>query len=228
MWPAFFAHYYSRLFEIPAWFFKVSVKKNRSYKQFIRRCSAITDLMINEQIRDKEIRLISDDGAQLGIVDTKEAQSMADAKNLDLVKISPGAKPPVCKIMDYSKYRFDQQKREKEARKKQRTITIKELRLSPNTDTHDVNVKIKKANEFLKDGDKVKVSIRFRGRELGHTQVAYKILGDFAEAVSELGAIEKPPKMEGRSMAMFLTPKADNKSDKNKQQQKPKEEQTNA
>ncbi|MCL2564532.1 MAG: translation initiation factor IF-3 [Defluviitaleaceae bacterium] len=183
--------------------------------------------MINEQIRDKEVRLIAEDGEQLGIVDGKEAQRMADEKSLDLVKISPGAKPPVCKIMDYSKYRFDQQKREKEARKKQKTVTIKELRLSPNTDTHDVNVKIKKANEFLKDGDKVKVSIRFRGRELGHTQVAYKILGDFAEAVSELGTIEKPPKMEGRSMAMFLTPKADNKSDKNKAQ-KPKEEQVNA
>ena len=185
--------------------------------------------MINEQIRDKEIRLIAEDGTQLGIVEGKDAQRMADEKNLDLVKISPGAKPPVCKIMDYSKYRFEQQKREKEARKKQKTITIKELRLSPNTDTHDINVKIKKAHEFLKDGDKVKVSIRFRGRELGHTQVAYKILGDFAEAVAELGTIEKPPKMEGRSMAMFLTPKADNKSDKNKDKvQKSKEEPTNA
>lgn len=164
--------------------------------------------MINEQIRDKEVRLIDEDGTQLGIIDGKEAQRMADEKSLDLVKISPTAKPPVCKIMDYSKYRFDQQKKEKEARKKQKTVDIKELRLSPNTDTHDVNVKIKKATEFLKDGDKVKVSIRFRGRELGHTQVAYKILGDFADAVSEFGAIEKAPKMEGRSMAMFLAPKA--------------------
>ena len=173
-----------------------------------RRCRAITDLMINEQIRDKEVRLIDEDGTQLGIVDGKEAQRLADEKNLDLAKISPTAKPPVCKIMDYSKFRFDQQKKEKEARKKQKTVDIKELRLSPNTDTHDVNVKIKKANEFLKDGDKVKVSIRFRGRELGHTQVAYKILDDFAKAVAELGVIEKPPKMEGRSMAMFLAPKA--------------------
>ena len=164
--------------------------------------------MINEQIRDKEVRLIDEDGTQLGIVDGKEAQRLADEKNLDLAKISPTAKPPVCKIMDYSKYRFDQQKKEKEARKKQKTVDIKELRLSPNTDTHDINVKIKKATEFLKDGDKVKVSIRFRGRELGHTQVAYKILDDFAKAVAELGNIEKPPKMEGRSMAMFLAPKA--------------------
>jgi len=164
--------------------------------------------MINEQIRDKEVRLIDEDGTQLGITEGKEAQRLADEKNLDLVKISPTAKPPVCKIMDYSKYRFDQQKKEKEARKKQKTVDIKELRLSPNTDTHDINVKIKKATEFLKDGDKVKVSIRFRGRELGHTQVAYKILDDFAKAVAELGNIEKPPKMEGRSMAMFLAPKA--------------------
>jgi len=189
--------------------------------------------MINDQIRDKEVRLISETGEQLGVVEGKEAQRIADEKNLDLVKISPTAKPPVCKIMDYSKYRFEQQKREKEARKKQKTVTIKELRLSPNTDTHDINVKIKKANEFLKDGDKVKVSIRFRGRELGHTHVAHKILGDFAEAVSELGTVEKMPKMEGRSMAMFLAPKGDKiakpaKSDKPDTAKQPKEEDTNA
>ena len=172
-----------------------------------RRCLTITDLMINEQIRDKEVRLIDTDGAQLGILSLREAQSLAEEKNLDLVKISPTAKPPVCRIMDYSKHRFDQQKKEKEARKKQKTISIKELRLSPNIDTHDINVKKKKALEFLKSGDKVKVSIRFRGRELGHTEVAYGILNDFAEGVLEYGVIEKPPKMEARSMAMFLAPK---------------------
>lgn len=164
--------------------------------------------MINEQIRDKEVRLIGDDGAQLGIVSSKEAQKLADEKRLDLVKISPTAKPPVCKIMDYSKYKFDQAKKEKEARKKQKTVSVKELRLSPNIDTHDVEVKVKKAIEFLKGGDKVKVSIRFRGRELGRTDVAVDILKDFADKVSEFGVIDKQPKMEARTMAMFLSPKA--------------------
>lgn len=163
--------------------------------------------MINGQIRDKEVRLIDADGAQLGIVSARDAQQLADDKKLDLVKISPTAKPPVCKIMDYSKYKFDQSKKEKEARKKQKTVDIKEIRLSPNIDDHDVNVKLKKALEFLQHGDKVKVSIRFRGRELGHTDVAYKILHNFAENVSEYGAVEKPPKMEARTMAMFIAPK---------------------
>ena len=125
--------------------------------------SVITDLMINEQIRDKEVRLISDTGEQVGIVSSKDARKMAEEKQLDLVKISPQAKPPVCKIMDYSKYKFDQAKKEKEARKKQKTVSVKELRLSPNIDTHDVQVKVKNAIKFLKEGNKVKISIRFRG-----------------------------------------------------------------
>ena len=165
----------------------------------------IADLMINEQIRDKEVRLIDSDGAQMGIVAGRDAQRIADEKKLDLVKISPTAKPPVCKIMDYSKFRFDQQKKEKEARKRQRTVDVKELRLSPNIDTHDINVKVKKAIEFLSSGDKVKVTIRFRGRELGHKENAYNIMHDFAEKVREFGIVEKPPKMEARIMAMFLT-----------------------
>jgi len=131
----------------------------------------ITELMINEQIRDKEIRLIDENGEQLGIVSSREAQKIADERKLDLVKIAPTAKPPVCRIMDYGKYKFDQAKKEKEARKKQKTVDVKELRLSPSIDTHDVQVKVKKANEFLKDGDKVKISIRFRGREIGHSKV---------------------------------------------------------
>jgi len=163
--------------------------------------------MINEQIRDKEVRLIDSDGTQMGIVAGRDAQQIADEKKLDLVKISPTAKPPVCKIMDYSKFKFDQSKKEKEARKKQKTIDIKELRLSPNIDTHDVDVKVKKAIEFLGDGDKVKITIRFRGRELGRTEMAYSIMHDFAQKVSEVGAVEKPPKMEARTMAMFLSPK---------------------
>jgi translation initiation factor IF-3 len=164
-------------------------------------------MSINEQIRDKEIRLIDSDGTQLGIMPGRDAQRMADEKKLDLVKISPTAKPPVCKIMDYSKFKFDQQKKEKEARKRQKTIDLKEIRLSPNIDTHDVQVKIKKALEFLTSGDKVKVTIRFRGRELGRTEMAYGIMHNFAEKVSEAGNVEKPPKMEARSMAMFLSPK---------------------
>jgi len=163
--------------------------------------------MINEQIRDREVRLIDADGTQLGVVPNKHAQDLAEEKKLDLVKISPTANPPVCKIMDYSKHRFDQKKKEKEARKKQKTVSIKELRLSPNIDTHDVNVKIKKAVEFLKSGDKVKVSIRFRGREVGYSESSLGILNDFAQAVSEYGVVEKPPKMEARNMAMFLAPK---------------------
>ena len=167
----------------------------------------ITELMINEQIRDKEVRLIGEDGEQLGIVSSKEAQALADEKKLDLVKIAPTAKPPVCRIMDYGKYKFDQAKKEKEARKKQKTIDTKELRLSPNIDTHDIQVKVKKAIEFLKDGDKVKVSIRFRGREIGNTKGAVVILENFAKDVEEYGVMDKPPKMEARTMAMFLAPK---------------------
>ncbi len=164
--------------------------------------------MINEQIRDKEIRLIGNQGEQIGIISAREAQKIADEQRLDLVKISPNAKPPVCKIMDYSKYKFDLAKKEKEARKKQKTISIKELRLSPNIDTHDIEVKVKKAIEFLKDGNKVKISIRFRGRELARTDVAVGIMNDFAEKVSEYGSVEKAPKMDARIMAMFLAPKA--------------------
>lgn len=164
--------------------------------------------MINEQIRDKEVRLIGDDGEQLGIVPGKEAQRLADEKSLDLVKISPQAKPPVCKIMDYSKFKFDQIKKEKEAKKKQKTVAVKEIRLSPNIDTHDVQVKVNNAIKFLKEGNKVKVSIRFRGRELGRTDIAVNIMKDFAEKISEFGTIDKEPKMEARTMAMFLTPKA--------------------
>ena len=168
----------------------------------------ITELMINEQIRDREVRLIDADGAQLGIVQGKDAQRLADEKKLDLVKISPTANPPVCKIMDYSKFRFEQQKKEKEARKKQKTVDIKELRLSQNIDVHDVNVKIKKCIEFLKSGAKVKITIRFRGRELSHTNMAHTILNKFAEDVAEYGVVEKPPKLEARTLAMFLAPKA--------------------
>ncbi|MBE6008908.1 MAG: translation initiation factor IF-3 [Lachnospiraceae bacterium] len=163
--------------------------------------------MINEQIRDKEVRLIDVNGEQLGIVSSKEAQKIADERKLDLVKIAPTAKPPVCRIMDYGKYKFDQAKKEKEARKRQKTVDVKELRLSPSIDTHDIQVKVKKAIEFLKDGDKVKVSIRFRGREIGNTKVGHTILEGFANDVAEYGVVDKQPKMEARSLVMFLAPK---------------------
>ena len=163
--------------------------------------------MINEQIRDKEIRLIDEEGNQLGVLSARDAQKIADEKHLDLVKIAPTAKPPVCKIMDYGKYRFDQVKKEKEAKKKQKTVDIKELRLSPSIDTHDVQVKVKKAIEFLKNGDKVKISIRFRGREIGHSKTAVTILENFANDISEYGVVDKAPKMEARSLVMFLAPK---------------------
>ena len=173
------------------------------------RCVTISskELQINDEIRDKELRIIDTDGSQLGIMSASEALDKAAEKNLDLVKISPMAKPPVCKIMDYGKYRFEQAKREKEARKKQKTVDVKELRLSPSIDTHDVQVKVKKANEFLKDGDKVKISIRFRGREIGHSKVGMQIMEDFAKATEEFGTVDKQPKMEGKSLVMFLAPK---------------------
>ena len=166
----------------------------------------ITDLILNNEIRDKQVRLVDSDGAQLGIVELKEAFKIADERNLDLVKISTSTTPPVCKIMDYSKYRFTKSKKEKEAKKKQKVVEIKEIRLSPNIDEHDINVKLKKALQFLKNGSKVKVTIRFRGRELAHTNLDLKIFDKIVEETSEYGFVEKKPKMESKSMSMFLAP----------------------
>lgn len=171
----------------------------------------ITELMINDQIRDKEVRLINHDGEQLGVVSGSDAKNRAFEAGLDLVKISPNSKPPVCKIMDYSKYKFEQSKKAKEARKKQKVVEVKELRLSPNIDTNDVNTKIKHAIKFLKAGNKVKITIRFRGRELGHTEIGKNIMLDFAKQIEEYCVVEKPPKMEARSMSMFLAPVNDKK-----------------
>ena len=163
--------------------------------------------MINEEIRDKEVRLIDEEGNQLGVVPVREALAMARERNLDLVKSAPQAKPPVCKILNYGKYRFEQIKREKEAKKKQKVIDIKEVRLSPNIEEHDLQTKLKNAVKFLKNGDKVKVSVRFRGRELSRTEIGREVLDDFTKGIAEVGDVEKPPKMEGRSMVMFLMPK---------------------
>ena len=165
------------------------------------------DHQLNEEIQDKEIRLIGADGAQLGILSASEANAMAEEQGLDLVKISPNAVPPVCKIMDYSKFCFDQKKREKEAKKNQHVVEIKEIRMSPSIDTNDFNTKVKSAQKFLKEGNRVKVSVRFRGREMAHTNLGEKLLMDFAEACTEVATMEKNPKLEGRFMAMFLTPK---------------------
>ena len=173
----------------------------------IWRCTTISDLMINEQIRDKEVRVIGEDGEQLGIMSSKDALKMAREAELDLVKIAPTAKPPVCKIVDYGKYRYEQMRKEKEAKKKQKTIDIKEVRFSPNIDTNDLNTKINQARKFLSKGDKVKVSIRFRGRELAHTEIGIDILNDFAAKLEDVAVIEKPAKVEGRSMVMFLAEK---------------------
>ena len=164
---------------------------------------------INEEIRDKEVRLISNDGEQLGILPIQQAQDIAVEKGMDLVKIAPQAKPPVCKIMDYGKFRFEQAKREKEARKNQRVVEIKEIRLTPNIDIGDLNTKVKNACRFLKDGDKVKVSIRFRGREVTHSSLGQDLLHRFAELCSECSTVEKQPKLEGRQMLMFLAPAKD-------------------
>ena len=167
----------------------------------------ISDLMINGQIRDKEVRLIANDGEQLGVMSAREAQKLADEAGLDLVKISPKAKPPVCKIIDYGKYKYEQVRKEKEAKKKQKVIDIKEIRLSPNIDTNDLNTKIGAARKFLTKGDRVKITLRFRGREMAHMNNSKHILDDIAQSLSDIAVVEKAPKVEGRSMTMFLTEK---------------------
>ena len=167
----------------------------------------ISELMINEQIRDKEVRVIGENGEQLGIMSSKEAMALAEEAGVDLVKIAPNAQPPVVRIVDYGKFKYEQMKREKEAKKKQHVVEIKEIRLTPNIDTNDLNTKINAAKKFLKDGDRVKVTLRFRGREMAHMATSKHILDDFAEGLSDCAVIEKAPKVEGRSMTMFLAGK---------------------
>jgi len=165
------------------------------------------ELYINHQIKDKEVRVINTDGSQLGIMPTEKAIALAEEKELDLCLISPKAVPPVCKIMDYGKYRFEMSKREKEARKKQKIIEIKEIQLSPNIELHDMKVKAKKAFEFLESGDKIKVTIRFRGRQMAHTELGFEVMNKFYEIVQEKAAIELQPKLEGKNMMMVLVSK---------------------
>ncbi len=162
---------------------------------------------INEEITDKEIRLIGDEGEQLGIMSAEEALRIAAERELDLVKIAPGSVPPVCKVMDYGKFRFEQTKKEKEAKKNQRVIEIKEIRMSPGIGDNDFSTKLKNGQKFLNDGDRVKVSVRFRGRERAHTDIGLELLRDFAEKCAEIANMDKAPKLEGRNMSMFLSPK---------------------
>ena len=163
--------------------------------------------MINEQIKDKEIRLIGEDGEQLGIMSAKEAMKLAKEADLDLVKIAPTAKPPVCKIINYGKYRYELARKEKEAKKKQKIVDIKEVRLSPNIETNDLNTKVNMARKFITKGDKVKVTLRFRGREMAHMNSSKHILDDFAEMLADVATVEKPAKLEGKSIMMVLTEK---------------------
>ena len=173
------------------------------------RCFAIANMthQINEEIRDREVRLIGADGGQLGVMSAAEAQRHADEAGLDLVKISPTATPPVCKLMDYGKFKFEQAKREKEAKKNQHVVEIKEIRMSPGIDVGDFNTKLKNAQKFLTEGNRVKVSVRFRGREMAHTEIGRELLKKFAEQCAEVATMDKAAKLEGRNMSMFLSPK---------------------
>ena len=181
---------------------------------------------INEEILDKEVRLIGDQGEQLGIMSVDEALRIATERELDLVKIAPGSNPPVCKIMDYGKFRFEQAKKEKEAKKNQRVIEIKEIRMSPGIDTNDFNTKLKNAQKFLNDGDRVKVSVRFRGREMAHTEIGAVLLKDFASQCAEIANMDKAPKLEGRNMSMFLSPKPQTPAKKPAKPKQPKAPET--
>jgi len=174
------------------------------------RCSKIANLdhLINEEIQVKEVRLIGDDGEQLGIMPTEQALEIAYDKDVDLVMISPGSNPPVCKIMDYGKYRFEQAKREKEAKKNQHVIEVKEIRMSPGIGENDFNVKLRNGQKFLREGDRLKVTVRFRGREMAHTNIGEQLLKNFASKCEEVATMDKNPKLEGRNMSMFLSPKA--------------------
>ena len=173
----------------------------------LRRYKTISELMLNEQIRDKEIRLVGEDGEQLGIMSAKDALKMAKEANLDLVKIAPTAKPPVCKIVDYGKYRYEQARREKEAKKKQKVTEVKEIHLSPNIDVNDLTTKANQARKFVEKGNKVKVALRFRGREMAHMATGKEVLDTFFEKVSDVAVVEKPAKLEGRNMIMVLAEK---------------------
>jgi translation initiation factor IF-3 len=199
-------------------------------RYFFWRCSVIANEvnLINEEIQEKEIRLIGSDGEQMGLMSSAEAQKIADEQDLDLVMISPNAKPPVCKIMDYGKYRFEQNKKVKEAKKNQHVMDVKEIRMSPGIGENDFNTKLKNGQKFLADGDRVKVTVRFRGREMAHTNIGEKLLRDFAEKCAEVANLDKEPKLEGRNMSIFLSPKSQNQLKKEQKAKKQAAEKTAA
>ncbi|MEA4883075.1 MAG: translation initiation factor IF-3 [Clostridia bacterium] len=167
------------------------------------------ELFINEEIRAREVRVVDENGEQLGILQLRDALRVAAERNLDLVEVAPTARPPVCRIMDFGRFKYEQSKRDREARKKQHIVSIKEVRMTPKIEDHDFSVKTKNAEKFLRDGDKVKVTVRFRGREIVHADIARKLLQELAATVTEVGAVEREPKVEGRNMIMILTPKAE-------------------
>ncbi|MEE0204330.1 MAG: translation initiation factor IF-3 [Oscillospiraceae bacterium] len=185
---------------------------------------AATVNQINEEIQEKEVRLIGEDGEQLGLMSSEEALRIAEEKDLDLVMISPAAKPPVCKVMDYGKFRFEQSKREKEAKKNQRVMDVKEIRMSPGIGENDFNTKLKNGQKFLTDGDRVKVTVRFRGREMAHTSIGETLLRDYAKKCSEIANMDKEPKLEGRNMSLFLSPKSQSQLKKEQKAKKQSEE----
>ena len=191
----------------------VSVFLSRTATTIFRRCSkiAIQNHLLNDEIREPEVRLISENGEQLGIMSGEEALRIAEERDMDLVLISPQAKPPVCRIMDYGKFRFEQTKKEKEARKNQHTIEVKEIRMSPGIGDNDFNTKLKNGQKFLAEGNRLKVTVRFRGREMAHTNIGEQLLTNFAAQCSDLATMDKNPKLEGRNMSIFLSPKAPDK-----------------
>ena len=182
-------------------------KETLEFFKTVMEVRVISELLINEQIREKEVRLIGEDGQQLGIMSSKEAYKIAMEADLDLVMIAPVAKPPVCKVIDYGKYKYEQTIREKEAKKKQKTVDIKEIRMSPNIDTNDLNTKINATRKFLEKGARVKVTLRFRGREMAYASQSKVILDNFVEALNDVAVVDKPAKMEGRNMSLFLSAK---------------------
>ena len=191
-------------------------------RYFFWRCSVIANEvnLINDEIQEKEIRLIGSDGEQMGLMSSAEAQKIADEQDLDLVMISPNAKPPVCKIMDYGKFRFEQNKKVKEAKKNQHVMDVKEIRMSPGIGENDFNTKLKNGQKFLADGDRVKVTVRFRGREMAHTNIGEKLLRDFAAKCTDIANLDKEPKLEGRAMSIFLSPKSQNQLKKEQKAKK--------
>ncbi|MGI6132571.1 MAG: translation initiation factor IF-3 [Bacillota bacterium] len=165
------------------------------------------ELFVNEEIRAREVRVVDDNGEQLGIMALRDALRAAAERNLDLVEVAPTARPPVCRIMDFGRFKYEQSKRDREARKKQHIVSIKEVRMTPKIEDHDFEVKVKNAEKFLREGDKVKVSVRFRGREIVHSDIAQRLLREMAATLSEVSSMEREPRVEGRNMIMILSPK---------------------